>query len=68
MNCKGCKWCTWACPNWMCMNPKHPDFEEDSDYPVSIELNDSCELFESGENDYTRFQKESSLSEIVIAR
>lgn len=59
MNCKECKWCTWACPNWMCMNSKHPDFEEDSDYPVNITLNDSCELFESGENDYTRFQKES---------
>jgi hypothetical protein len=41
------------------MNPKHPDFEEDGDYPVSIALNDSCELFENGENDYTRFQKES---------
>lgn len=33
-------------------------FEENSDYPISIELNDSCKLFESGENSYTRFLKE----------
>lgn len=58
MKCKNCKWCEWACPNYMCTNPKHPEFEEDSDYPINIELNDSCKLFESGENSYTRFLKE----------
>ena len=51
MRCKECKWCTWACPDWMCMNSKHPEFEEDSDYPVSIKLTDSCILFENGENE-----------------
>lgn len=46
--CEDCIWFTWACPNWMCMNPNHPDFEEDSDYPIMVERNDSCELFEAG--------------------
>ena len=25
--CKNCVFCTWACPNWMCMNKEHPDFD-----------------------------------------
>ena len=41
------------------MNPKHPDFKEDSDCPVIIELDDSCEFFEKGANDYKRFKLES---------
>ena len=45
MDCKHCKWCTWTCPGWMCINPKHPEFSED-DYPLMISLNDNCELFE----------------------
>lgn len=57
MSCKECKWCTWACPDWMCMNSKHPEFEEDSDYPVSIKLTDSCILFENGENDYISLKR-----------
>lgn len=45
--CKECKWFTWACPGHMCMNPRHPDFEEDSDYPVTVYGNNkACELFE----------------------
>lgn len=25
--CKNCVFCTWACPDWMCMNEEHPDFD-----------------------------------------
>lgn len=46
MKCKDCKYFTWACPDWMCVNPKHPDFEKDSDYPVFVEADNSCELWE----------------------
>lgn len=59
MNCKECKWCTWVCPGWMCTNPKHPDFEESSDYPITINLDNVCELFEKGMNDYEKFKSES---------
>ena len=44
--CKNCKWFTWACPNWMCINPKHPEYEKDSDYPILVNGNDTCDLFE----------------------
>ena len=54
MKCKECIWCTWACPEWMCMNPKHPEYKENSDYPITISLDDKCELFEKGTNDYNR--------------
>lgn len=51
--CKTCKWFTWACPGWMCMNPKHPDFDANSDYPLTVTENDSCELHEEKEVDNT---------------
>lgn len=44
--CENCKWFTWACPKWMCMDPKHPEYEKDSDYPVFVNGNDTCELIE----------------------
>lgn len=31
--CKNCVFCTYACPNWMCMNEEHPDFDLDGDCP-----------------------------------
>lgn len=47
LTCGKCKWCTWACPGYMCMNEMHPDFEKDSDYPVTIYLKqNACDLFE----------------------
>ena len=54
MECKECIWCTWACPDWMCMNPKHPEYKENSDYPITISLDDRCELSKKGTNDYNR--------------
>ena len=57
--CKNCVFCTWACPNWMCMNKEHPDFDLDDDYPITINLDDDgCKLFCLGDNDYKRFLKE----------
>lgn len=58
MKCKECLYCTWACPGWMCMNRNHPQYKEDSDEPLIIQLDDCCELFTNGENDYKRFLKE----------
>lgn len=49
IKCCNCKWFTWACPDWMCMNPENPNYEEDSDYPVFVDKNDNCKLFESND-------------------
>lgn len=51
-------YCTWACPGWMCTNHNHPQYKEDCDIPLTVSLNDSCELFTNGENDYKRFLRE----------
>ena len=44
-SCKTCIWKTWACPEWMCMNPKHPNYSND-DYPNIIELDGYCDFYE----------------------
>lgn len=61
MKCKECLYCTYACPGWMCMNRNHPQYKEDSDEPLIIQLDDCCELFTNGENDYRRFLKEKAI-------
>ena len=38
--CKNCVFCTWACPNWMCMNKEHPDFDLEDDCPITVNLED----------------------------
>lgn len=56
MQCKECIFCKWSCPGYMCTNPKHPDFEVDSDYPLKISpFQVACELIQQGESDYKRF-------------
>lgn len=66
MKCKDCIFCTWACPGWMCMNKKHPDFETcGEDCPVSIKLeDDNCNLFCFGDNDYKKFEKETTMKSV----
>ena len=46
--CKNCKYFTWACPNWMCMNEKHPNFTYD-DMPLTVKENEFCDLFEKAQ-------------------
>lgn len=41
MKCKNCIFCTWACPGWMCMNEKHPNFKIGDDYPIFVKLEDN---------------------------
>lgn len=61
MKCKNCIFCTWACPGWMCMNEKHPNFKIGDDYPIFVKLEDnSCPLFCLGDNDYQKFKRRIS--------
>lgn len=49
--CKNCAHKTWACPGWMCSNPKHPKFDPDGDSPNMIrDLEATCDLFEESNN------------------
>lgn len=59
MKCKECRFCTWACPGWMCMNKNHPDFEKNGeDFPVVIKLDDdACDFFCPGVNNYIRMKE-----------
>lgn len=45
MSCKGCKYRTFACPHFMCMNPGHPNFYN-SDFPNLIKDDKGCHLYE----------------------
>ena len=66
MKCKNCIFCTWACPGWMCMNEKHPNFKIGDDYPIFVKLEDnSCPLFCLGDNDYKKFKKDLQKKDIL---
>lgn len=47
--CKNCAHKTWACPGWMCGNPKHPNFDPDGNTPFMIKLDEVCDLYEESQ-------------------